>query len=286
MYHFSESSGTHRRLMAQLGLMTKSQSHAQTLAASLKAGGNDSHAVPCDPKGFVRKASPDALLTPTQRAADAAREKAAEAEYERRRKAMQAGTNGSVVSDEDDEEEDEEMVDGVPMSGSSLSKSMHKGSFQRLRTSLHTFMKAQSSDHTDDFATRYGMPTAHVTQVAGRSAVAKPTIVALTKSIEATRQRVQTTLGVSPMRNLNQKMQSIARRLGNEQLAKSMGGGNLGGLRSAAPQYSVPQVEAAAGAALAHGAIDAQSAQVIANSLALGGIGAVPSALMAKLRGE
>jgi hypothetical protein len=48
----------------------------------------------------------------------------------------------------------------------------------------------------------------------------------------------------------------------------------------------VPQVEAAAGAALAHGAIDAQSAQVIANSLALGGVGAVPSALMAKLRGE
>ena len=65
-----------------------------------------------------------------------------------------------------------------------------------------------------------------------------------------------------------------------QQLAKSLG------LRMAPPQYTVPQVEAAAGAALAHGAIDAQSAQVIANSLALGGVGAVPSALMAKLRGE
>jgi len=65
-----------------------------------------------------------------------------------------------------------------------------------------------------------------------------------------------------------------------QQLAKSLG------LRMAAPRYTVPQVEAAAGAALAHGDIDAQSAQVIANSLALGGVGAVPSALMAKLRGE
>jgi len=70
-------------------------------------------------------------------------------------------------------------------------------------------------------------------------------------------------------------------------LEKSLGsGGPVRGLRMAAPQYTVPQVEAAAGAALAHGAINAQSAQVIANSLALGGVGAVPSALMAKLRGE
>jgi hypothetical protein len=72
----------------------------------------------------------------------------------------------------------------------------------------------------------------------------------------------------------------------HETLAKSLPNGPVRGLRMAAPQYSAPQVEAAAGAALAHGAIDAQSAQLIANSLALGGVGAVPSALMAKLRGE
>jgi hypothetical protein len=83
------------------------------------------------------------------------------------------------------------------------------------------------------------------------------------------------------------KFEDVKRIVGaHETLAKSLPTGPVRGLRMAAPQYTTPQVEAAAGAALAHGAIDAQSAQVIANSLALGGVGAVPSALMAKLRGE
>lgn len=265
-----------------IGPLLKSQTHAAALHESLHRGSNHhTHSnAPRDPKGFIRRASPDMTLTPAQR--QRAQREESRHEAEQLRRMSEARTNGGITDDEE-----EIGPDGYPVSsGSSLSKSMHKGSFQRLRTSLNTFMKARSSDHADDFTTRYGMPAAHVAHVAGRTAVVKPTIAALSKSIEATRQRVQTTLGVSPMRNLNQKMQSIARKLGNEQLAKSISGGNLGGLRSAMPRYTAPQVEAAAGAALAHGAIDAQSAQVIANSLALGGVGAVPSALMAKLRGE
>ena len=83
------------------------------------------------------------------------------------------------------------------------------------------------------------------------------------------------------------KFEDVMRIVGAyETLAKSIPNGPVRGLRMAAPQYTTPQVEAAAGAALSHGAIDAQSAQVIANSLVLGGVGAVPSALMATLRGE
>jgi hypothetical protein len=83
------------------------------------------------------------------------------------------------------------------------------------------------------------------------------------------------------------KFEDVKRVVGaHETLAKSLPAGPVRGLRMAAPQYSAEHVEYAAQAALAHGAIDAQSAQVIANSLALGGVGAVPSALMAKLRGE
>ncbi|MGF6994652.1 hypothetical protein [Paraburkholderia sp. GAS32] len=294
---FSESSPSHLRLMAQLGYavqeqMGKSQAHASLLHSTLRTAGNThaaSHA-PANPQRVIQRSAVSDIdreaerkygerMTALQR--QRAKRGTGRQDAEQLRRMSEARTNGGI-----NDEDDEEMIDGVPVSPCSLSKSLHAGAFSRLRLGLHSFMKAQSSDHTDDFATRYGMPTAHVAHVAGRSAVAKPTIAALSKSIETARQRVQTTLGVSPMRNLNQKMQSIARKLGNEQLAKSISGGNMGGLRSAMPRYTTPQVEAAAGAALAHGAIDAQSAQVIANSLALGGVGAVPRELMAKLRGE
>ncbi|MGF6880376.1 hypothetical protein [Paraburkholderia sp. MM5477-R1] len=298
MYHqFSESSPSHLRLMAQLGndvqeQMGKSQTHASLLHSTLRNAGNthaSSHA-PANPQRVI------------QRSAVSDIDREAERKYGERMRALQrqranrgdsrqdaeqlhrmskARANGGVVSEEDDEE----MVDGAPVSPCSLSKSMHVGAFSRLRAGLHSFMKAQSSDHTDDFATRYGMPTAHVAHVAEpvhvqRSAVAKPTIAALTKSIEATRQRVEKTLGISPMRRVAKEIATTA------PLAKSLPTGPVRGLRMAAPQYSAEHVEGAAQMALAHGAIDAQSAQMIANSLALGGVGAVPSALMAKLRGE
>ena len=271
----------HQRLLSNLGILAKSQTHAAALHESLRRGSND-HAhskAPTDPKGFIRRASPDMTLTPAQR--QRAKREECRQDAERLRRMSEARSNGGI-----NDEYGEEMVDGVPMSGSSLSKSMHKGSFQRLRVGLHSFMKAQSSDHADDFATRYGMAAAHVAHVAGRPAVAKPTIAALTKSIEATRQRVQTTLGVSPMRDLNQKMQSIARKLGNEQLAKSIG--STGSMRAAAARVlpSAEQVQWAAQMALAHGALTPSQCSVLDTQLALGGVAAVPMDIMNILAGR
>lgn len=291
MYHqFSESSPSHLRLMAQLGYdvqeqMGKSQAHASLLHSTLRPAGNahaSSHA-PANPLRVIQRSAVSDIdreaerkygerMTSLQRQRAERGDSRQEAELLHR--ISEARANGGVVSEEDDEE----MVDGAPVSPCSLSKSMHVGAFSRLRAGLHSFMKVQSSDHTDDFDTRYGMPAAHV---ASHAAVAKPTIAALSKSIETARQRVEKTLGVSPVKHINKKIATVSA------LAKSItGSGAVRGLRMAAPQYSVEHVEGAAQAALAHGAIDAQSAQVIANSLALGGVGAVPSALMAKLRGE
>ena len=275
MYHFNESSGTRQRLMARLG-MVKSHAHADALQTHLRRSGNAHDSDPGENVGRqIANSSKDELLTRA--------DTEAERGYAERKTALQRQPAArSARSDAGDDEDDEEMIDGVPVSPCSLSKSLHAGAFSRLRLGLHSFMKAQSSDHTDDFGTRYGMQAAHV---AGRTAVVKTT-PAISKSIQTAAANVAKTLGVSPMKSLNQKMAAIAGNLGNQQLAKSISGCNTGGMRSAMPRYTAPQVEAAAGAALAHGAIDAQSAQVIANSLALGGVGAVPRELMAKLRGE
>lgn len=77
------------------------------------------------------------------------------------------------------------------------------------------------------------------------------------------------------------KLSDVARVDGAEEvLVKSHG------LRSAAPKYTAPQIEAAAGAALSAGAIDPESANTIANCLALGGAQAVPQSLIAMLEGQ
>lgn len=57
------------------------------------------------------------------------------------------------------------------------------------------------------------------------------------------------------------------------------------GLRSASP-YTAEQIQGAAQMALAHGAIDAESAATIQSALNLAGPVGVPAALLAKLRGE
>jgi hypothetical protein len=271
-----DATPTHQRLLSNLGILAKSQTHSDALHTLLKKDNNHDHRAPANPNAMIRRASPDMTLTPAQR--KRAQREDSRQEDKQLRRMSEARANGGIT-DEDDEEIGQ---DGHPTSsGSSLSKSMHKGSFQRLRVGVQALMKAQSSDHTDGFATRYGMPTAHVTHVAGRTAVVKPTIAALSKSIETTRQRLDQILGVTPMQNLNKKIVATS-----EKLAKSLPTGPVRGLRMAAPQYSVPQVEAAAGAALSHNVLTGEQAQTIANCLTLGGVGAVPSELMAKLRGE
>ncbi|PNE56298.1 hypothetical protein A8H39_10835 [Paraburkholderia fungorum] len=205
----------------------------------------------------------------------------------------EARTNGGV----NDEDYEEIGADGVPVTRGSKRAT---GSFEKLRKALNaraidtveTLMKSlqtmYSPRRTDpsvsdafSFEERFGKGFTHTARVVSRPAAAKPTIAALSKSIETVRERLDKILGVTPLQKLNRKIVATS-----EKLAKSLPAGPVHGLRMAVPQYTVPQVEAAAGAALAHGAIDAQSAQVIANSLALGGVGAVPGALMAKLRGE
>jgi hypothetical protein len=264
----------HQRLLSNLGILAKSQTHAAALHENLRRGSND-HAhskAPSDPKGFIRRASPDMTLTPAQR--QGAQREESRQEAEQLRRMSEARANGGI-EDEDDEEIGPE---GYPVSsGSSLSKSVHKGSFQQLRAGLHSYLaKSQPVEYGE---------AQFIADLRRGPVVKAPT--GLAKSIEKARTTTKKSLGVSTMSTVNTKMQSIARTLGNDQLAKSIGtGGPVRGLRMAAPQYSTEHVEFAAQAALAHGAIDAQSAQVIANSLALGGVDAVPRELMAKLRGE
>jgi hypothetical protein len=66
----------------------------------------------------------------------------------------------------------------------------------------------------------------------------------------------------------------------------SMSAGNAGNQLSASEKYFRAERLFNEVVALAHGAIDAQSAQVIASSLALGGVGAVPRELMRALEGQ
>ncbi|MFM0060985.1 hypothetical protein PQR64_35765 [Paraburkholderia phytofirmans] len=264
--------------------LAKSQAHASLLHSTLRTAGNThaaSHA-PANPQRVIQRSAVSDIdreaerkygerMTALQR--QRAKRGTDRQEAEQLRRMSEARTNGGIS--------DEDLIDGVPVSPCSLSKSLHAGAFSRLRLGLHSFMKAQSIDHTDDFATRYGMPAAHVAHVAGRTAVVKPTIAAINKSIEATRQCVEKTLGVSPVKHLNKRIATVSA------LAKSIiGGGAVCGLRMAAPQYSAPQIEAASMAALQAGAIDPESAATIQSALNLGGPQAVPSVLLTKLLGE
>jgi hypothetical protein len=293
MYHqFSETSPSHLRLMAQLGYdvqaqMGKSQAHASLLHSTLRTAGNThaaSHA-PANPQRVIQRSAASDIdrgaerkygerMTALQR--QRAKRVDSRQEAEQLRRISEARVNGGVVSEEDDEE----MVDGAPVSPCSLSKSLHVGAFSRLRAGLHSFMKAQSSDHTDDFATRYGMPAAHVAHVAGRPAVAKPNIAALTKSIEARRQRVEKTLGFSPMRHVAKKIATTAT------LAKAVSatGSMRGATERALP--SAEQVQGAAQMALVHGALTPAQCSVLDTQLALGGPAAVPMDIMNILAGR
>ncbi|WP_176058132.1 hypothetical protein [Paraburkholderia sp. BCC1876] len=58
------------------------------------------------------------------------------------------------------------------------------------------------------------------------------------------------------------------------------------GLRSVAPKYSAEQIEHGASMALAHGAIDAQTATAISSALALGGPGSIPQNIISVLEGR
>lgn len=303
-----EATATHQALMQNLGTpLLKSQAHANLLHSTLRQSSNDhTHAkAPTNVHSFIARSVKSDIdreaarkygerMTALQR--QRAKRGDSRQEAAQLRSMSDARANGGI------EEEDGEEIgaDGLPVKRGTKGA---KGSFERLKKTLaatatdsfETLMKSLQTmyrprasmakavgiEHGQSFEERYGIASAHVAQaVEVRAAVAKPPIESLSKSIKQVRERVDTALGITRMQRLNKTISTASAKL-----AKSLPTG-VRGLRSAAPQYTVPQVEAAAGAALSHGAINAQSAQVIANSLALGGVGAVPRELMAKLRGE
>lgn len=70
-----------------------------------------------------------------------------------------------------------------------------------------------------------------------------------------------------------------------EALAKNLPAA-VRGLRMAAPKYSAEQIEGPAQMALAHGAIDAETAATIQSALNLAGPHGVPAALIRALEGN
>ncbi|CAE6866189.1 hypothetical protein R75465_07973 [Paraburkholderia aspalathi] len=278
----------HQRLLSNLGILAKSEAHASLLHSTLRTAGN-AHAAshePANPQRAIQRSATSDIdreaerkygerMTALQRQRAKRGDSRQDAEHLRRM--SEARANGGI-NDKDDIEEG---------SGSSLSKSLTPGAFQRLRVGLHRHMaKALAlQDHTDDFATRYGIGSAHVAADAGRAPVVKT--APISKTIQAAGQRLAKALGVSPVKQLNQKMASIARSLGNEQLAKSIGiGGAVRGLRMAAPKYSAAQIEHASMAALQAGVLDGETASVVANLLAMGGAAAIPNAVIRLLEGQ
>lgn len=316
MYHFNEASGTHQRLLAQLGIgtMSKSQGHADMRADNLHAhlskdGNRDDQAkAPSNPGGVIRRSSPDVTLTAAQRAHAERAQKSNEREYERRRRAVASGTNGD--RNPEDDLDDNELDENGLMAGSSLTKSQTPGSFERLRRRFQagashvmnkslrvgsdeqiaaaTFEALMKSLHGDGGKSQQGSyGTEEFMRDLQRAPAIKPATTALSKSIDAARSSVSKTLGVSPMKSLNQKMAAIANKLGNEQLAKSIGtGGPVRGLRMSTPRYSADQIEQASIAAMRAGVLDGETAGVIGNLLALGGAAAVPSAIIRLLEGQ
>jgi hypothetical protein len=272
---FDPGSRGHVALLAQLGLrggsnhaeMLKSQAHHDALHAHLRRDGNDSHVAPANPAETIRRSSPDVLLTPLQRA---------KAEIERKRQERERAARGarSDAGDSDDDEDDETMIDGEPHSGSSLSKSFHKGAFQRMRRGLHAHM-AKSLAAVDiageSFEQRYGAGihrTAHVVEpvrVAKVRAVAKPVT----------------------MSSVTKRMAALAKSLGNVTLAKSLEAGtnsdsatlaggsalrvqSLQGAPKKPKQITAAQVEAACMKGLQSGAISGGEAAHICTALTMG----------------
>ena len=262
------ASKTHQALMNALGTpLLKSQVHHDALQVHLRRDNNQDHRAPANPAETIRRSSPDVLLTPLQRA---------KADIERRRKERAQAARRTDAGDTDDEEIGE---DGHPVSkqGCSLSKSLKVGAFERLRTGLkkHQAEMLKSIAAVDiageSFEQRYGVAAhAHVAhaiepvRVATVRAVAKPVTMA----------------------GVTKRMATLAKSLGNTELAKSLEAGTnsesatlTGGSamrRQSLPvsnkpkQITAAQVEAACMKGLASGAISGGEAAHICTALTMG----------------
>jgi hypothetical protein len=161
MYEFNEASGTHQRLMAALhgggnhGQLLKSQTHAAAFHESLRRGSNDrAHNKPSsDPKGFIRRASPDMTLTPAQRKAD----ERAEKEY--LRKMSEARANGGINDEGSFERLKKSLAAKATDSVETIMKSLQ--TMYGPRASMAKALAEQDASG-EGFEERYGIP-AHAT---------------------------------------------------------------------------------------------------------------------------
>lgn len=249
-----------------------SDTHFDALQRNLRAAHNThQHAKPpANPVEFVRGASPDVLLSPTERA----RERAAETD--RRLRAAASGERDDAGDTDDDDEDDEVMVDGEPysrrdlQSGSSLSKSLTRGAFQALRNQVSrhfahqgtgALMQSEEFDQRALMAKLKSEPITKTDTSGLRKSMAKVANAlgntTLAKSLEAGYGADSATLkGGSAVRK-----QSLDKRL-----QATVAGGD--------PQprvYSPAEVSLAAQHALAHGQITVEQAGRIQSELDLYG---------------
>jgi len=167
-------SGTHVALLSNLGILAKSQAHASLLHSTLRTAGNThvaSHA-PANPHRVIQRSAVSDIdreaerkygerMTALQRKRAKRGDSRQEAEHLKRM--SQARANGGIEG----EDEDDVMIDGVPYSGSSLSKSLTPGAFAALRLKVfqgQRLLKSQAvgTEHGESFEERYGIP-AHAT---------------------------------------------------------------------------------------------------------------------------
>ena len=278
----------HQALLKNLGVgpLLKSQTHAAALHQSLRSGSND-HArsnAPTDPKGFIRRASPDITLTPEQRQRAQREESLQDADQLRRM--SEARSDGGV----NDEAETAYMRKLAERGRANRGKSGNRGAFDKLRAKVREHLagsepmtKAQPVEHNQSFESRYGC-AAYVAEpvTIQRATVAKIAAPAAAKP------------SIASIRN---SMATIAKSLGNTTLATSLEAGYgtdsatlTGG--SAIRKQSLPKKPAAkplspdellkaASTLLHHGRIDTQTAARVQSEVNL--TGKVSPALMKTL---
>ncbi|MFM0088927.1 hypothetical protein PQR46_18630 [Paraburkholderia sediminicola] len=284
MYHFNESSGTHQRLMAQLG-MAKSQAHADALQTHLRRSGNAHDSDPGENVGRqIAKSSKDELLTRA--------DTEAERGYAERKTALERQRAvRSARSDAGDDEDDEEMIDGAPQSRS-LSKSLHAGAFGRLRTLLkkHTASMAKAiaaQDSSGEGFERYGAGfAAHVAEPVriqrAKVVVAKPTANTFAKSLERTKSLMKS-MGLEAGTGTDSATLTGGSALRRQSLSKRVAS-ITGGGDPKPKQPTVDEIMKAASTALHANAISASDAMAIQHQVNTRGT--CDDALLKKLRGE
>jgi hypothetical protein len=206
----------HQALLTNLGVgpLLKSQTHAAALHQSLRSGSNDHarNSAPSDPKGFIRRASPDMTLTTEQR--QRARREESRQDADQLRRMSEARSNGGI----NDEAETAYMRKLAERGRANRGKSGSRGAFDKLRAKVREHLagsepmtKAQPVEHNQSFESRYGC-AAYVTEpvTIQRATVAKIAAPAAARHSIA---------------SIRKSIADVAKSLGNTALSKSLEAG-------------------------------------------------------------